>query len=298
VTLGPDGTAWQIDSAELKQGATKTSIKKGDGFARVTFDAPTSGRMAWSIKFKPEGAKLATQLAAVSELHAAAEGTRAVHLSWQAKPADGIVYEIKRNDGKVTQATGTAWTDDSIEKGKTYTYEVCAADFFGHRSTVSSAKVSVPLKLDPGPVPPRPAKSLASLKPQRVQPNNLSASADKTVEIAGKSYDNAMALPVGSRLVYDRGPSDKRLVAIIGIDSAQRSDASVVCKIIHDDGEDIGAETTLLQTPPLQQGDCELWHVNVELPENCRRVHITVERADSSSRPVSVNLVDAGFVGR
>src|SRR5262249_6067711 len=148
VTLGPNGTCWRIDSATLAQDAAPVSISQANGFARAKFQVPTSGRVAWTIRFKPNPAKIDSTVAAVSSLESNVEGTRAVNLTWQAPAADGVAYEIKRNDAKLATASRNQWTDDAIEKGKTYTYAVSAIDFFGHRSPATSATAVIPSKLD------------------------------------------------------------------------------------------------------------------------------------------------------
>ncbi|HEY7090696.1 MAG TPA: glycoside hydrolase family 36 protein [Tepidisphaeraceae bacterium] len=288
VTLGPAGTAWQIDSASLAQNAAPVTVAQSNGFARVKFQVPASGRVAWTIRFKPSPVKIDSTIAAVSKVESDVEGTRAVNLTWQAPAADGVAYEIKRSDGKLAVAAFNQWTDDAIEKGKTYTYAISAVDFFGHRSPAASATAVIPSKLDPGPVPPKPQISLTSLKP-RVQPN--------TAQIG--AVEGGISLPAGARAIYDRDSKAKRFVAIVSLDPKQRAaDAAVTCKILSDDGEEIASTNTLAETPTLAAGDTEFWHLNVELPDSCKRVHILVERADESTKPVSVNILQGGFANK
>lgn len=287
VTLAGADTCWQIEQVTLDSPGT-VQVRQTGALARIGFEPPRSGSVKWRIKFRPEPVKVEPAVVAISNLQARTEGLRAVELSWQSSGGDGIAYEVRRDDGPAQLVAAPRFVDDAVEKGKQYSYAVSAVDYLGNRSSPLVARVQVPAKLDPGPVPPRPKVALATLKPAQVRPNNL--------EIATTA--SGIQLPIGARVVYDRDRSYSRFVAVVSVEPAQRSGASAIVRVINDDGEDIASQNTIAETAEMDSADTPVWHLDVELPDNCRRVHLVVERADDGRGALNVSLREAGFVTR
>ena len=51
---------------------------------------------------------------------------REITVSWQKSKTEGITYEVKNGEREFTKITGTSFTLEKLEPGKSYTIEVCA----------------------------------------------------------------------------------------------------------------------------------------------------------------------------
>jgi hypothetical protein len=298
VALSPD-QGWSVAAAEVsaadQAAGAKISMADHHGLVRATIASPVSREVAWNLRFRT-GPKTAAPPATVNDLKVAVEMGSPVTLTWTG--GDGVVYEVRREPGEAAMTSTQRLADDATEPGKTYRYSVTAVDWAGQRS--ASREVSVTTPQMP-PVPPKPAVSVTALKPLQASVGWGKLQTGKAVSgkplcIAGKTYEDGLGVHAVSRVVYARQPEFKRFVAVAGLDEGIRENnrSSVVMKVLSESGR--GAELrTLASSPLLIFGKCEQWHFDVELPADCRKVHLTVEDGGDGVNSDHADWVDAGF---
>src|SRR5215211_747487 len=81
-------------------------------------------------------------------------GGTSVHLDWQPSPqSDGVIsYNVIRNGTKISEATGTSFTDTGLAEAATYEYSVsanCTSGELSEPSPVTTASTVTTLDLTP-----------------------------------------------------------------------------------------------------------------------------------------------------
>jgi hypothetical protein len=94
-----------------------------------------------------------------------------VALHWAASTDDvGVVgYRIYRDAGLVATVTATAWTDESVNPGATYSYTVAAYDAAGNVATSGPVNATVP-RPQPATTPTNPPQNPPAIPVDRTRP--------------------------------------------------------------------------------------------------------------------------------
>ncbi len=274
----PDG--WEV--AESSAPVVKTP-----GLARMVLKSSETRQVSWKISFHRVPQEVALP---ASNLKAIQPGVlQPVILSWTSNQP---FFEISR-DGAILEAGhyGLTYTDAGALPGRTYTYTVKS---IGGTAAVTATVQTKAVEI--GPVPPKPAVSLMTLKPLEIETGWGSVGIGKSaggspLQLGEDTFPDGIGLHANARAVYERKPEYKRFVAVIGIDEARRSErqSSLICKVLADD-------KVLAQTPVMKFGGVERWHFDVELPVSAKHVVLVVEDAGDGNKSDHADWVNAGFL--
>jgi hypothetical protein len=260
--------------------------------------------VSWRIRFEAPPAA-ATATASAAQAPPAVAGLKAdvpelgdpVTLTWQGA---GPFFQVRRDDAVLQAGCGTrSYVDTTPADGGAHRYAVVPIDFDGRPGPPAEVGVRT-ARPDPGPKPPVPQVSLATLKPLSARTGWGTFGVGKNVaggplRLGKEAFTDGIGLHAEGAAVYARQPEWKRFVAVVGIDEAQRPQhqSSLVCEVAAEDAG--GKRTTLAKSPTLRFDGVERWHFNVSLPPECTKVHLLVHDAGDGDKSDHADWVNAGF---
>ena len=271
--------------------------KTEEGLLRVTFTSATSKAVSWRIAFSKTEASAAIA-PNVTNLRPDYSGlTESLTLRWESNTR---ACEIKR-DGQVAApaAPGASWTDDTLQGGKTHTYEVTPFTLAGLRGPAASVTFTVPAVPQLQEVPPKPHVALGDLKPLKTAVGwgsfKVNTALNGPLTLGKDVYASGICIHADGHAVYARDPAYKRFVAIVGIDESQRPQNQSSIRFVVS-GEAADGQRVLAASPVLRFGQRERWHFDVALPGDITSIVLTSESAGDGNKSDHGNWCDAGFI--
>jgi len=145
------------------------------------------------------------------------------------------------------------------------------------------------------PLPPVPDVGLSSLEPVTATagwggpPRRNRSIQDRSLTVAGRTWDTGIGTHANSELVYDLRPEFRRFVAVVGIDDEMRDYdmGSIVCRVMVDG-------RLLAESPVLRQNDH--WCFDVAIPPGSRRISLIAWDAGDGINCDHADWAAAGFV--
>ena len=157
--------------------------------------------------------------------------------------------------------------------------------------------------VDLGPLPPAPAVSVMKLQPISAVVGWGTMQTGKSIQgrpltLGSHVYTDGIGLHAIADVVYDRKPQWKRFVAVAGLDEEMRAEnqSSLICRVVAEDTA--GERQVVGKSPVLQFGKVEQWYFNVELPTDCKRIHLVVDDAGNGIASDHADWVNAGFLDK
>ena len=296
-TLSGKTPAVEFVRVSLNDKDTDIEYKTEEGLVRAIIESTENRLVRWSIRFsKTETATVITP--SVKNVRAEySDITAALTLRWEGSTR---ACEIKR-DGQVAVpvALGSSWTDETIQGGKTYTYEVTPFTLDGTRGPAVSVSFTAPAIPQIGDVPPKPHVALGDLKPLQAVVGwgsfKVNTALNGPLTLGKDVYTSGVCIHADGHAVYARDPAYKRFVAVVGIDESQRpQDQSSIRFVVS--GEAADGQRVLAASPVLRFGQRERWHFDVALPDDIEKVVLTSESAGDGNKSDHGNWCDAGFI--
>jgi len=296
MTTGASYKQTKIELSQADQTAGVTaSAKMTEGLARVTLTSPVSRTVKWSVSFEKSSEQIKPLLENVKVQMPDAYSP--VVVTWGCNTSSS---EIKR-DGKVvaTGATGGRWQDDKAVSGAQHIYELTPVTLDGRRGETQQVSFKVLAIPVTGETPPLPEVYIDALKPLKVATGwggfKVNTALNGPLTIQKEKFDHGVCIHADGFATYERDPSWKRFVAVVGIDESQRpqNQSSIKFSI---SAEAADGTRLLADSPILRFGQCERWHFDVKIPDDAIRIVIRSDTAGDGNKSDHGDWCNAGFL--
>jgi hypothetical protein len=285
-------------SAQDKAAGVTATFKQDGPRVRATISSAASREIKWQVHFE-KGAISDAALVAVSGLKATVD-YREAKLTWDDNGADR--YRVTRNDGTSVETLATAYTDRTLEKGKSYQYGVAAIGWDNTPSAPASVEATLAeMKRPAAPAAPNIYLDGSNTKIEQngYGTGNFNKSINGTpLTIEGKAYEKGLGLHAAARAVAAIPAGATRFVTTVGLDDEVASDprASVTFEV-YGDVKEMGEQPVLLgQSPVLSNNTLRSWAFDLPLNSRFKELRLVVTDANDGINSDHADWGDAGFI--